>query len=409
MTTTGTETASWMEIDARVVALGARRGALDVEIGESLLAARDAQVHRHLGRGSFAEYVEWRLQIDPHSLAERMRVAEALAQLGEIREALRGGEVSWSAAREVTRVAVPETEGEWLDAVRGKRAGDVQDLVSGRRPGQRPSDPADPRLRRHGVHLDFSGETYAMFRELIRVKRKEDPSLSEDEILRAAFRSALGGPGDDGRAPYQVAITRCDDCGRVWQEARGQSIELTPEAAERIRCDEQVIGDPSQVGRAGDRSHVGRASQQIPPAMRRQVMRRDKGRCRVPGCRNATFLDVHHVILREEGGRHEMENLAVLCEGHHTRMHEGRLHAERDGAGLRFFHPDGTEYGAAPSTEMTGLFEKTFRVLRSMQFKETETKRAIEAIRSHVGRDATLEDAVRAALGVLTDGVVAHS
>src|SRR5207245_7943909 len=78
-------------------------------------------------------------------------------------------------------------------------------------------------------------------------------------------------------------------------------------------------------------SHVGgaeptkRASQTIPPATRRLVMRRHRGCCAVPGCRNALLLDVHHVELRSEGGDHDPENLVPLCSAHHRAVHDGRL------------------------------------------------------------------------------------
>jgi hypothetical protein len=42
-----------------------------------------------------------------------------------------------------------------------------------------------------------------------------------------------------------------------------------------------------------------RAKQDVPPAVRRQVLRRDRHRCQVPGCAHANFVDVHHVRTRE--------------------------------------------------------------------------------------------------------------
>jgi 5-methylcytosine-specific restriction endonuclease McrA len=33
----------------------------------------------------------------------------------------------------------------------------------------------------------------------------------------------------------------------------------------------------------------------------------------VPGCRHATFVDVHHLRPRAEGGANTIENLVTLC------------------------------------------------------------------------------------------------
>lgn len=48
-----------------------------------------------------------------------------------------------------------------------------------------------------------------------------------------------------------------------------------------------------------------------------------------------------------------------------------------------------------------------FLALRHMGFGETETKRALATVRSHVGRTASLDETVRAGLAVLTNGMSA--
>jgi hypothetical protein len=159
----------------------------------------------------------------------------------------------------------------------------------------------------------------------------------------------------------------------------------------------------SHTGRSGKR-----ASQTIPPAVRRQVIRRAGGRCSVPGCRSATFLAVHHLRLRSEGGDHDPALLAPLCEAHHHRLHDGLLLIEGDSAAnARFFHADGTEYGGSPDAAQVGAMGQAYSALRSMKFGETETKHALAAVRARGGSAWTLEEIVRAALSALTDGVAA--
>jgi hypothetical protein len=58
-------------------------------------------------------------------------------------------------------------------------------------------------------------------------------------------------------------------------------------------------------------------------------------KCR--GCRHATFVDVHHLRAREDGGNHEPYNLLTLCGAHHRACHRGELLIEKsDSDGLRF-------------------------------------------------------------------------
>src|SRR6187455_2049751 len=106
---------TWQVAHETLSRLARARAAADAEEGRWLLAAERASVHVHLGYGSFSEYIERLFGYQPRSLQERLRVAEALEGLPALARALSSGELSWSAARELTRVAVLDTEQEWLD------------------------------------------------------------------------------------------------------------------------------------------------------------------------------------------------------------------------------------------------------------------------------------------------------
>ena len=55
---------------------------------------------------------------------------------------------------------------------------------------------------------------------------------------------------------------------------------------------------------------------------------RDQGQCRAiepsgERCTNRQFLDIHHIILRSEGGTDTEDNLITLC-GAHRGLHQLR-------------------------------------------------------------------------------------
>lgn len=54
------------------------------------------------------------------------------------------GELSYSAGRELTRVATPETEQKGLEAANDKNLRQIEEMVSGHKPGDTPHDPVDP-------------------------------------------------------------------------------------------------------------------------------------------------------------------------------------------------------------------------------------------------------------------------
>jgi hypothetical protein len=133
-------------------------------------------------------------------------------------------------------------------------------------------------------------------------------------------------------------------------------------------------------------------------------MRRDGGRCLIPGCRNAVFVDLHHIDLRSEGGDHDPDGLVVVCGAHHRALHRGQLFVEgRVSTGLVFRHADGTPYGSTVHASSAGSFEEAFRGLRSLGFRESESRAALARVRSDP-RCATgrTEQVLRLALGALT-------
>lgn len=63
---------------------------------------------------------------------------------------------------------------------------------------------------------------------------------------------------------------------------------------------------------------------QIPERVRREVLDRDNEQCQLCGTSGANRLQLHHVIYRSHGGRHDEENLVTLCWRCHADVHEGR-------------------------------------------------------------------------------------
>jgi len=104
----------WVRAHEVLSRLAQKRAALDAEEGRCLLLALRTAVHVHMGFGSFGEYVERLFGYKPRSTQEKLRVAEALEELPATAAELESGALSWSAVRELTRVAVPDTENSWV-------------------------------------------------------------------------------------------------------------------------------------------------------------------------------------------------------------------------------------------------------------------------------------------------------
>src|SRR4051812_22633716 len=410
----------WRAAHVALTRLARQRASLDFEEGTWLLAAQRAGVHARLGYGSFFEYIERLFGYSPRLTHDKLRVAAALEGLPQLAQALREGAATWSSVRELTRVATPETERAWLNAASGQTAHQVERLVSGRRAGDLPSAPKKASAERHVLRFEVSGEVLATFREaLTKLRRDAHGSLDDDAALLLMARHVLGGPVDEGRASYQVAMTICErhaDGKRRSRRSHSRSgcdgvcdAQILPHAhmgqAERAHMGQAEHAHMGQAERArmGQPEPSHKATQTVPPAVRRAVLRRDQGRCQVPGCRHATFVDVHHIQPREEGGDHLPENLLTLCSAHHRACHRGALSIEGSApTALRFRHADGTDYGAALSPNAADVQLRAFQALRALGFGEREARVALRQSATHVGDDAQLEQLLRHTVGLLT-------
>jgi hypothetical protein len=90
---------------------------------------------------------------------------------------------------------------------------------------------------------------------------------------------------------------------------------------------------------------IGREQRCASAAIRRALELRD-GHCVFAGCTApASWCDVHHVQHWVHGGPTSCENGALLCERHHTAVHEGGFTIARDPgtATWHTYRPNGTE------------------------------------------------------------------
>jgi hypothetical protein len=87
---------------------------------------------------------------------------------------------------------------------------------------------------------------------------------------------------------------------------------------------------------------LGEPTEQVPPHLRRAVIKRDR-HCSFPGCSLPPVrCHVHHVIPRSKGGATRLDNLTLLCAFHHL------IAVHRWGWTLQL-HGDGTTTATSPS------------------------------------------------------------
>jgi hypothetical protein len=514
----------YREIDRQLRSLASQKARLDVEEARWLREAERQRVWRKLGYSTALEYLEEVFGYAPRTAMDKLRVANELGVLPELEAAVRDGALPWSAAKELTRVMMPDTQTAWLARARGKTVGDIQRLVAGRKKGDEPDAPPDPELITRRLVVELPPRVDALLermRHMFQTERGEhvdDVALIEALCMRAIEvpAHANANANANGKAPrpvHRIVTYRCEDCARAWREGRGRLVEVTTADLERAACDAELVGAPAPAEwiddaasecagdganepggeragdganepggeragdganepgseraggganepgneraggganepgneRAGDVASDGarrsavRTKRRPPPtltipkATRDVVWARDQGRCRVPGCRATRNLECHHVVFQSQGGDHDPANLMVICDGHHTLLHDGllvitgrapdRLTFTRNGKPLvdarasselehgRRLRDDGEP---APSHAMARhgrhdpvrrrrfddvvKLEHAKQALMQLGFKARAAKAAAEVACARVGSDADIPTIVKAAL-----------
>ena len=339
---------------------------------------RKFDAHGGWGNGfrSCADWLSWRVGLDPGAARERVRVARALGTLPLLARALAQGELSYAKVRALTRVATPETEEQLLAFGRAGTAAHVERLVRGWRRMDRIAEARETE-RRHvsrelHVYQDGDGmmavrgrltpEVGALLMQALAAAREtlyqqarlrngdvadvsaDTPTMGQQQAdaLALLAETALhhgidpGAPGER----YQVVVHVEEDQSVLENGAR-----VSAETSQRIACDASRV--VMRHGHDGHVVEVGARTRTIPPAIRRALHHRDRG-CRFPGC-GVRFGQGHHIRHWAHGGPTTLSNLALLCRRHHRAVHEEGFQVDREPDGtLTFRRPNGALLPAVP-------------------------------------------------------------
>jgi len=270
---------------------------------------------RDLGYSSIYQYASAELGFSPTRTGDFKRLAEKLGALPKVKAQVASGRLGYTKAREIVKVAAPETENEWLDVAARQSRRELEATVKRARsketPGQTLLLPSKPLPPAATVRLGFelSPSQYARYEALM---AKVGPCADRAELLlemMATFVETGDAPRGANAPGVQIHIHECPTCSRATVTTPRGEIELPQSEAETVRCDAEVH-NPGK-----------RNTSTIPPRVRREVLARDRHRCRRKGCGHTRFLDIHHLTPRTRGGSNDPANLVTLCPACHRLAH----------------------------------------------------------------------------------------
>jgi hypothetical protein len=326
------------------------------------------------GSQSCAHWLNWKCGIAMGAAREKVRVARALEGLPRISAAMASGTLSYSKAREITRVGNAGNEEYLLQIAEHGTAAHVERLVRAYRrcieAEELSRDQRQQQNRRVSFRhdddgsliltcclpaeigamvfkaLDIAVEGLPVYQDVPAGTPKQVIPFSQrraDALARIAesflAHDVLESPGTDRQqiVVHVAAETLRHGSAGCCQIEDGPSIPA--ESARRFSCDAGVVtlveNEDSEPLNAGRRTRL------ISAPLRRLLTARDKG-CRFPGCCNARYIDMHHIKHWANGGETKPSNLVSLCRFHHRAVHEGGFDVlVLDDGALRFVRPGG--------------------------------------------------------------------
>ncbi|MCO7220942.1 HNH endonuclease signature motif containing protein [Klenkia sp. PcliD-1-E] len=373
---------------ARVRGLQQLADVVDTALAHAVRAAENAQAAEFDGQKSMRAWMPGHLGTSPATAARVVRAGRTLAQLPRWDAAAAEGRVTADQTATVAKVATPARLAAAAELGVDLHGDDGLDATltacaTGPAPEALPAmvqrtldwiDPDGPEpdpTRRRELHLssdaDGSGGSAhgrwdaVGFEKVLtaltacqqagRVKdddRSHAQQMADalvqlcDNALAAATTPVLRG----NRAHVTVTVDAEDllDTDEVSGAARlGSGQQVANTTARQIACDSiitRVLFGPD-----GMPLNIGRSQRLVPAHIRRAAEARDGG-CVFAGCSNPSWwCDAHHVAeWIADHGETSVENTALLCERHHTKVHHGySVQWDPDRRRWRTSREDGTE------------------------------------------------------------------
>ena len=264
----------------------------------------------------------------PGTAREKLRVANALFDLPQISRAFQKGDLSYSKARALSRIATPTTEEHLLDFALKTTAASVDRHCMELRNVQRHASTQDANRLHDNRYLSCSPhsdgsvtlsvelpkETAALVMKALEmavpqleakdVYEGEEENASCDLLKQQAdalvelARSYLAGGSDRKSCTadhYQVTVHVDENALRGASDVNSKS-DLPIETVRRLCCDSSLlVATDDKNGKTKDISRKHRVAEGRPvhPSLLRKLMCRDKG-CRFPGCTHKKWLTAHH-------------------------------------------------------------------------------------------------------------------
>ncbi len=285
------------------------------------------KLYRDLGFSSMRSYATEGLGFSPTRAGDFIRLAKKLESLPIVKKEMATGKLGYTKAREVVSVADPTNEKEWVKVAKEQSRRELEATVRQAKKlasQQRKENPDQVELMPRPAHsvpsavvpmrvgFELTPVQYARYEAML---AKIGHGGSKAELLMDMVEALLVADENTPRGAfadphYQIHIHQCPTCAKATVQTPQGEMEIS-------KTEVEVARENAQIHKPGERN-----KSTIPPRIRREVLARDRHRCRRKGCNHTRFLEIHHLTPRSKGGSNDPENLVTLCTACHKLLHE---------------------------------------------------------------------------------------
>jgi hypothetical protein len=255
------------------------------------------KVYYDLGYRSLQAYAISALGLTPDVAYNHCTVAQKARDLPEIRKAIAEGAVSVTAVRYMAPVLTKENQKEMVSLA---------------------STLTQSELRREVAKLNPEKEEVAEKARYVREDRLALELRVSDELMKKLRRAQ--DVVSQSKREFSSLEDTLEAMVEVFLEKKDPLRKAERAQEKEVKSPTLPIGD-FRFTRKGPSKRVA-----LPAWLKHRVLARSGGRCMANNpdgsrCEQTRWLHTHHIKPLSEGGTNDLENLTVLCSGHHRMIH----------------------------------------------------------------------------------------
>jgi hypothetical protein len=286
-----------------------------------LQAIDDCRGYRELGFKSLFEYATQALGLSESVSYNLITIARKSKEVPKLQEMIRKQEITISNARTIAPVLTSENQERWLSTAATSSKRELEKEIAKEFPQTQVREQAryvsDQRIE---LKLGISEELHEKFKRVQDlVSTQSGKAASIEETLDAALALFI-----EKKDPVEKANRA---------QARMERTQK-PVPAQDNKRSASSFGPGSSVSSIPSFSLIpypNKNPRYIPAWLVHAIRRRDQGQCTYRSsqgvrCSQRRWLEIHHIQPLALGGQNKLENLKLICRGHHQALHHQTMH-----------------------------------------------------------------------------------